>query len=230
MSSHHDGGGTLHLPSPTHCHHIDAASAFVQIRRSLSKSPSRRSHSPKLGSPLSPSPSSPNLRGHLVAHSPLAIPYPPSAKKARSGIRKPSPIRSSLYHTSTPGRKALADCTAQGNTVPSPPHILNLDQENSGILITERAPGHGAAASQMYKPTTTLADPTTHLHNQFFGRKDRQELLSETPARSSPLKRSDRGTNLDLSQSGSPSAKRRSLHGTSFGPDFDIFDPDRPRN
>lgn len=44
------------------------------------------------------------------------------------------------------------------------------------------------------------------------------------PAKSSPLKRSDGIMNLDQASLGSPVAKRRSLHGASFGPDFDIFD------
>ncbi|KAL9636743.1 MAG: hypothetical protein Q9164_002635 [Protoblastenia rupestris] len=43
-------------------------------------------------------------------------------------------------------------------------------------------------------------------------------------AKSSPLKRSDGIMNLDQNHVGSPSAKRRSLHGGIFSPDFDIFD------
>ncbi|KAJ9623997.1 mitosis inhibitor protein kinase swe1 [Taxawa tesnikishii (nom. ined.)] len=45
-----------------------------------------------------------------------------------------------------------------------------------------------------------------------------------TPAKSSPLKRSDGVMNLDQVNLGSPRAKRRSLHGASYGMDIDIFD------
>lgn len=45
-------------------------------------------------------------------------------------------------------------------------------------------------------------------------------------AKSSPLKRSDGIMNLDPANFGSPSAKRRSIHGSTFSPDFDIFDPE----
>lgn len=42
--------------------------------------------------------------------------------------------------------------------------------------------------------------------------------------RSSPLKRSDGIMDLDHANLGSPLAKRRSMHGASFGADFNIFD------
>ena len=48
--------------------------------------------------------------------------------------------------------------------------------------------------------------------------------LASCTGKSSPLKRSDGIMNFDLASLESPSAKRRSLHGASFGPDFDIFD------
>ena len=45
---------------------------------------------------------------------------------------------------------------------------------------------------------------------------DREYLREQTPIKSSPLKRSDCIMNLDQPSFGSPSAKRRSLHGPSF--------------
>ncbi|KAF7846553.1 hypothetical protein BT93_L4167 [Corymbia citriodora subsp. variegata] len=45
-----------------------------------------------------------------------------------------------------------------------------------------------------------------------------------TPAKSSPLKRSDGVMNLDQANLGSPRAKRRSLGAATFNFDFDIFD------
>lgn len=62
-----------------------------------------------------------------------------------------------------------------------------------------------------------------------FVKPDRflQPVLREhaSPMKSSPLKRSDGVMNLEAASLGSPrSSKRRSLHGTSLGPEFNIFD------
>ena len=55
-----------------------------------------------------------------------------------------------------------------------------------------------------------------------LGRRERQHDYFNI-AKSSPLKRSEGSTNLELAHLGAP-AKRRSLHGASFGSDFNIFD------
>jgi mitosis inhibitor protein kinase SWE1 len=74
FSPHRDAGGTLHLPSPTGIHHVDASSAIRQLRRSLSRSPSKssdfrflsRSHSQTTpNTPFISSPLSPSRRGNL---------------------------------------------------------------------------------------------------------------------------------------------------------------------
>ncbi|KAE8554600.1 hypothetical protein EYB25_003141 [Talaromyces marneffei] len=72
FSPHRDAGGTLHLPSPTGIHHVDASSAIRQLRRSLSRSPSKssdfrflsRPHSSQT-TPFISSPLSPSRRGNL---------------------------------------------------------------------------------------------------------------------------------------------------------------------
>ena len=56
-----------------------------------------------------------------------------------------------------------------------------------------------------------------------FRALSRNPGLGAYPAKSSPLKRSDGVMNLEQAGFGNPS-KRRSLHGASFGGDFDIFD------
>jgi mitosis inhibitor protein kinase SWE1 len=74
FSPHRDAGGTLHLPSPTGIHHVDASSAIRQLRRSLSRSPSKssdfrflsRPHSQTTpNTPFISSPLSPSRRGNL---------------------------------------------------------------------------------------------------------------------------------------------------------------------
>ena len=97
FSPHREAGGTLHLPSHSGIHHVDASSAIRQLRRSLSRSPSKssnfslltsRHHSPsKSTTPYVSSPLSPSRRtgtGNFVLlpsssqQSPFAVPYPPS--------------------------------------------------------------------------------------------------------------------------------------------------------
>lgn len=242
-SPHRDGGGTLHFPSPTHIHHVDPSSALVQLRRSLSRSPSKgptfrlvtsKSASPSPSSPLSPSPLSPQHRANsasllsttsALSPSPLATPFPPSAKKNRSGTRRLSPpgtlTRSASLHRS-PAKRALSDSTDNGNAAPPSPIGCNAGTENG----TPRA-------SPEYKDAVDSNDSyfgrrksDDHLApHHVFGRRDKSTgYLSDYAAKSSPLKRSDGTMDFDLTNPESPSAKRRSLHGASFSPDFDIFD------
>ncbi|TWU72423.1 hypothetical protein ED733_002861 [Metarhizium rileyi] len=60
-----NGGGTLALPSPTHAHHMDVSSAVRNLRRSISRSPSKflsRTSSQSSGSSRQASPQSPCRR------------------------------------------------------------------------------------------------------------------------------------------------------------------------
>ncbi len=78
-------------------------------------------------------------------------------------------------------------------------------------------PGRGTRASCVTSSEGTLA-----AHHAL----SRLEKVTggATSAKSSPLKRSDGKMDLDRSNVGSPLAKRRSMHGASFGADFNIFD------
>jgi len=236
-SPHRDGGGTLHFPSPTHIHHVDPSSALVQLRRSLSRSPSKgptfrlvtsKSASPSPSSPLSPSPLSPQNRANsasLLSPSPLATAFPPSVRKNRSGTRRLSPPGTLSRSTSlqrSPAKRALSDCTDNGNATPPSPIGCSAGTENGTLQ-----------ASPEYKDATDSND-------SYFGRRKSDDYLSphhalgkrdkgtgylsDYAAKSSPLKRSDGIMDFDRTNLESPSAKRRSLHGASFSPDFDIFD------
>ena len=241
-SPHREGGGTLHFPSPTHCHNVDPLAALSHLRRSLSRSPSRgptfrlvtsKSTSPSPSSPLSPSPlsshnrlSSANILSNSpsVPASPLAIPYPPSAKKSRPN-RRLSPMRMSprsLIAPRSPARRVLHESPNNGNSTPPSSMGLTLGVENQDCQnfgMVERSEQQMQSKSGNSHSEGFLAP--IHARN----RRDRNSgYFADITAKSSPLKRSDGVMNLDMSPSGSPSAKRRSLHGASFGADFNIFD------
>ena len=241
-SSHGDAGGTLHFPSPTHIHHVDPASAFRQLRRSLSRSPSRgpafrlvmsKSTSPSPSSPLSPSREPPPNRSisasmlsptHVSYPSPLAFPHPHSARKIRPATRKLSPMRNSSRSNSiqrSPRKRTLSESRNQGNATPQSSAGSSDDQENRD----ERS------VSPVGDPTPDIVfkahAPPTDSSPFAPARAIRKfEKGNSWGAKSSPLKRSDGIMNLDQIDPGSPSRKRRSLHGGMFNTDFNVFDHD----
>jgi len=230
----------MHFLSPTHIHQVDAASTF-KIRRSLSRSPSKtsafrlvtsKSTSPSPSSPLSPSCLSPPSRSastpfilqtsSVTTPSSLAVPYRTSTTRPRVTARKLSPKRTSPQRTSrqrSPGKRTLSESSDQGNSVPRSSAGSSSDDAENRV-------------SNDTSPTNPF--PNNSLKGGWFREDDnslspfrafpRNVGLNGPPAKSSPLKRSDGIMNLDHASVGSPSAKRRSLHGASFGADFDIFD------
>ncbi len=244
-SSHHDVGGTLHFPSPTHIHHVDATSAIRQLRRSLSRSPSRgpafrlvtsTSTSPTPKSPLSPSPLSPPSKQApasifsaftVTAPSPLAVPFPPSAKKNRPYARRASPMRVSTRSRTSPKspmKRALSDSTDNGNGTPPSWAGSATGAENritrSASPIEKHKLGRETRGAGISSFESTLAPH----HALSRLEKGNSGGLGGISAKSSPLKRSDGIMNLDQASLGSPLAKRRSMHGATFGADFNIFD------
>ncbi|KAH8820943.1 hypothetical protein F5884DRAFT_850192 [Xylogone sp. PMI_703] len=227
------GGGTLTLPSPTHVHNVDVSSAVRSLRRSLSRSPSKfrivaRSSSSSPKSPLSPSPLSPAQFGsshsaHLFSGqsphtpSPLAVPFPPSAKLAlRSSSRtKLTPSRLSPRNRTSPKspvKRVLSQTTDAGNASPAASSLMALaGQENGGSASLESGS----------KPAPSF-DMSTPMNPALSRLGDGSSDSHASSATSSPLKRTDAIMNLDQASLGSPVAKRRSLHG--FGHDFNIFD------
>ena len=243
-SPHRDGGGTLHFPSPTHLHHVDPTSALAQLRRSLSRSPSKgptfrlvasKSTSPSPSSPLSPSHISPQKRAgsasmlsnaSVISPSPLATPFPPSARKNRSGARRLSPMRPSTRSQSaqrSPAKRALSECTDNGNSSPDSPTEAGPGLENRSTR-SNSLEDKSDMEVDMNLPDTVMSDNLLAPRHAMVRRGEGSGCLAEFCAKSSPLKRSDGIMNLDQANRGSPSAKRRSLHAASFSPDFDIFD------
>ena len=233
-SPHHDGGGTLHLPSPTHLDRSSSTSTLAQLRRSLSKSPSKHSafrllssksasHSPK--SPLSPQarlgPFSLPVDENSLVSSPLAAAFPPSAKKPRPPLRRLSPMGATFALDNSSAKKPLSESSDHGNGTPNSSDGLPSE---TGKLSSQNS------FAPPYTGSKGALKGTSERHDQFLSpslartRKDKAvEFADLSAAKSSPLKRSDGCADLDMVQMGSP-AKRRSLHFPSLGSGFDIFD------
>ena len=241
-SPHREGGGTLHVPSPSNSPRSNPNSALDQLRRSLSRSPSKgpafrlvtsKSNSPSPNSPLSPSPLTPSRRSCLHGTDstkspqepkPLASPFVPnSRKKQRPNIRHLSPMRPSarpLGIQRSPARRALADSSDHGNATPVSSASSSEGVENEDQV--QQAYSDKMDISVSTNPYTTQETGNLLAPHHALGRKDRPSGYFDI-VKSSPLKRSEGSTNLDLAYLGTP-AKRRSLHGAFFGPDFNIFD------
>ncbi|KAL6711717.1 mitosis inhibitor protein kinase swe1 [Coniothyrium glycines] len=231
-------GGTMCFPSPTHPHsyRLEAThfSHLQQLRRSLSRSPSkpsrfqlRNADSPR--SPISPlalarafSPKQPQKVTSPLAtypESPLGASAAPAKKKF--SLRRSAPFRSSprtrSSNSKSPRRRALAESTDVGNSTPF------LARQAPGQENTTPARRPSAESPDNMDMDKRLGVNDKPIKFEFARRPD----LSPAPlAKSSPLKRNDGLMNLSGGHSTSPMAKRRSLHGaSSLGNDFEsIFD------
>jgi mitosis inhibitor protein kinase SWE1 len=238
-SPHRDAGGTLHLHSPTSIHHIDAGSAIRELRRSLSRSPSKladyrnyssRSHSPSATNmPFSPSPLSPSRRStsdntlHIPSPSMTpshAIPYPPSARASRPSLRRSvqsqNISRSTRTSPKSPSKRPLGDLSDGGNAPPKPLRKRSstdaqCDYTSDRISpVIDKENEDGMDFIGAPKTTATKAEKSV-MGN--FSSKSRA---------ASPMKRNEGALSVERSGFASPSAKRRSLHGPSA--DFNIFE------
>ena len=239
-SPHRDAGcSTLNFPAASHLRSVDTAAAIRQIQRSLSRSPSKgptfrlitsKSTSPSPSSPLSPSPlspnrssTSPNLRSHHNEMLSANTAIPPNTRKSRAGVRKLSPHRQTKPANTpqpSPLKRGLSDSTDHGNATPSPPTGVGLGIENSPTPSPEN--------KALFDSWSEHASPSmfdSHLAPRHaLSMLDKSSTYPAGMPKSSPLKRSDCLMDLDRGNMGSPSAKRRSLHGAAFGADFNIFD------
>ncbi|KAK7552519.1 hypothetical protein IWX49DRAFT_587191 [Phyllosticta citricarpa] len=236
-SPHRDVGGTLHLHSPNHPHsyRVDGFPSIKQIRRSLSRSPSkaqRYSIQPPTTSPQSPLSSlaltrafSPELNqdGDPVAHFAFAQPRetPASTKKSKLGLRRTGPLRTSPRKRQTPKspiRRALSDTLNQANKSPPSSRRGSYEAENIGEEIE-----HSKSETDLKNSCARLEFNDGPIKFE-FARPKSEDPVSKClqPAKSSPLKRSDGIMNLDQASLGSPVAKRRSVQNGPF--DFDIFE------
>ncbi|BDD63178.1 hypothetical protein MAP00_008108 [Monascus purpureus] len=233
FSPHRDAGGPIHFPSHS-AMHVDPSSAIRQLRRSLSRSPSKSSsfflssrvHSPAkttgyISSPLSPSRRS--AQGNFVllptaAHqSPFAVPYPPSAKIVRPVMRRTrtSPI--------SPMKRVLNVSTDQGNATPCQSVPSPAGEENLPSTPIFGLRGDSSSESTLFNHALACTEPTL-APKPSLPRVEKRRSENFGSSTASPLKRSDGTMNLDQVSRGSPSAKRRSIQLTGHAEEFNVFD------
>jgi mitosis inhibitor protein kinase SWE1 len=229
----------MHLPSPTHPHSYRLEgthfSHLQQLRRSLSRSPSKPSNKPSrfqlrttdsprsplsplgLARAFSPKPHKPTSPTAAYPESPLAAQAAPATK--RFSLRRAAPFRSSprtRTSKSKSPRRPLGDSTDVGNSTPY------LTRHTQGQENTPRRPAADSPESM-----DTDERPVNDKPIKFAFAQSRPDLSPAPPAKSSPLKRNDALMSLSGGHGSSPTAKRRSVHGaSSLGVDFEsIFDP-----
>lgn len=219
-SPRHSPGNAAHLLSPGRAHgtSIDGYASIQQIRRSLSRSPSKPGrYSIQLGRAASTSPSAPV--------SPLGLSRTQSVGAATDPIGKPKysvkrtgPMRTASRRSSpsSPLRRVLSDNTSQANGKPQITRKTSIEEDQENMDCST---------------DTTESIPDLHFDEPIkidFLKPDK--LLqparkgSTSPVKSSPLKRSDGVMNLEVATFGSLRNKRRSLHGPSSASDFSVFD------
>ncbi|EGD84417.1 WEE/WEE-UNCLASSIFIED protein kinase [Trichophyton rubrum D6] len=244
FSPHRDAGGTLHLSSSSF-HATHKNSALSQLRRSLSRSPSKTTdfrllspstfNSPATRHPnftssnLSPSKQTSHGKILFVPNpntpSPVAIPFPPSAKIHRPPMRRSRFMHSSkTSSSSSSAKRVLGESRDNGNSAASP-ELPTIDTMDEKVSTTPPSPvlfrGGQESPLILSSPIEQHSEDTSTA-----GREKRRSgnMESTTPLSSSPLKRADVNMTMDSLGAESPSAKRRSLHGVSFGADFDVFE------
>lgn len=129
-----------------------------------------------------------------------------------------NPSRSNSIQRS-PRKRTLSESRNPGNATPQSSAESSDDQENRNERSV--SPAEDSMPDVIYKanappPGSSPFAPARATRNFEKG--------NSWGAKSSPLKRSDGIMNLDQGNPGSPSRKRRSLHGGMFNTDFNIFD------
>ena len=120
-------------------------------------------------------------------------------------------------------KRGLGDSTDHGNATPPSPTYSATGSENRAARSVSPV-GKPVSGGTLGTFGAGAHDGNLAPHHALARFDKGNGYLSAFAAKSSPLKRSDGIMNLDQASLGSPSAKRRSLHGTTFSPDFDIFD------
>lgn len=217
----------MHMLSPTHPHspQMDGFATIRQIRRSLSRSPSKPSRYSSLlvargsatstNAPMSPVPRSPS--GLSRAFSVDSTNFD-ARSKTTGGRLGPLRMRPRKTSPNSPLRRALSDINNQANATsryPTRRSSTEHDQENTDCGVDAFKVASEPDFSAPIKIDFAKPGPEKFL----------QPVMREhaSPMKSSPLKRSDGVMNLEAASLGSPrSSKRRSLHAASL--DVNVFD------
>ncbi|KAI6863708.1 kinase-like protein [Hortaea werneckii] len=227
FSPRHREGGAPHLLSPTHARSspspVDNFAAIRQLRRSLSRSPSKPQRYSLHTRPTNASPTQPlspsnlsrsfNVDGTSEVHS-----------RPKYSVKRTAPVRATPRRTSpnSPLRRALKDGTPQ--MIVSPPNNRRNSPEIGKENLQEMDLGDDEMEDKSQEARFDEPIKIDFLKPDKLLQPAKNEHVS--PMKSSPLKRSDGVMNLEAAGFGSPRTnKRRSLHGvSSMSSDFSIFD------
>ena len=210
------------------------------IRQSLSRSPSKtprrliasRSASPRVNAPLSPICGSPTERSRSTSLLPTikrnvqnCFGTPRANRKRTSHMfvweAKSEESAACREKRQGPLERTLSEKTDNGNATPHSSGSCSDDIENqSKLAMNQDDPVLDITTK---RKSSELFEGNGH-SRAAMERLEKGGSLGRFAAKSSPLKRSDGFMNLDHSYLGSPSAKRRSLHGVHLGSGFNIFD------
>ncbi|USW56616.1 Putative serine/threonine-protein kinase, active [Septoria linicola] len=222
-SPRHSPGGSMHMLSPTHPRspQFDGFTTIRQIRRSLSRSPSKPSRFALLtkgnapNAPMSPAPRSPSGLSRAYSADQSQLDARNKSTGQRCGVVR---TRSRKTSPNSPLRRALSDNANQANANPrysTRRTSVEHDQENMDC-----------SEDSVKTVSESRNDPIKLDFSKPGPEKFLQPVMREhaSPMKSSPLKRSDGVMNLEAASLGSPrSSKRRSLHSAS-SIDFNIFE------
>ena len=227
-------GSPLH--SPHRLRHYDSHLAIGEIRRSLSRSPSKpsdyrsnalRSNSPSFGaipfhsSPLSPSrkAASDFFLSASAANTPLGS-RSNTSRSHRPAMRRTAQTTSALRTRTSPKsptKRVLSDSRSSGNASPMP-----LRKRSSTEADREQGLKDDV---NMDKENSTYDENLGS--RQVYTRQEKRRsggcMMNFLPP-NSPMKRPETAMAMDQDDFPTPSAKRRSLH--AGGLDFSIFESD----
>ena len=232
-SPHRDGESPLH--SPHRLRYYDSHPALGEIQRSLSRSPSKNSFrpiSPSIGaaqyqhSPLSPSRRSTSdfiLQGSVMT-SPFASRNTSGPRMSRPGMRRTAQTTGALRNRTSPkspSKRILTDSSDSGNSTPMP-----LRKRSSTEADREQCL-RGSNFDDDKENSSSQEDCVAYrAYTRQEKRRSGGSLMSFVPQ--SPMKRPEAPLLDSHTDTLSPSAKRRSLHGA--GMDFSIFESDALSN
>ena len=232
--SPHREGGTMHLDLPSPTYRLDGThfAHLQQLRRSLSRSPSKpsrfqlhKSDSPRspisplaLARAFSPKAHKPTSPIKTFSESPLGQAVPP--KKRITLRRSTANFKASprtRQNSKSPRRNVLGDSPTGGNTTTPFYTRLAFGQEND----TPARPSSSESFESMDTDCRKFGLNDKPIKFEFAQR--RPDLSPSAPGKSSPLKRNDGVMNLSGTPTGfSPVTKRRSLQGVVANLDNDF--------
>ncbi|KAF3045181.1 hypothetical protein E8E12_010420 [Didymella heteroderae] len=242
--SPHREGGTMHLDLPSPTYRLDGThfAHLQQLRRSLSRSPSKpsrfqlhKSDSPRspisplaLARAFSPKAHKPTSPIKTYPESPLGQSVPPKKKftlRRSTANFKASPR--TRQNSKSPRRNVLGDSPTGGNTTTPFYTRIAYGQEND---TPAGRPSSSESLESMDTDCRKFGLNDKPIKFEFAQR--RPDLSPGAPVKSSPLKRNDGVMNLSGTPTGfSPVAKRRSLHSVAnLSNDFESIFGDARNN